>query len=110
MFTETGVRTTSGNEIPADIVVSATGFNFMKNYPVGSIKLSVDGKAYDASKTFMHKGCMMSETPNLCFAIGYTNASCTLRTDLISLYLCQMLKHMVNTVSSTVTLHFRMLQ
>lgn len=93
-FTEHGIRTQSGHELEADLIVSATGFNFMRNYPVGSINLTVNGKPYKPSETVTYKGCMLSEIPNLFFTVGYTNASWTLRSDLISLYVCRMLKMM----------------
>jgi hypothetical protein len=41
-----------------------------------------------------YKGMMCSDIPNLAFAIGYTNASWTLKCDLTSEYVCRLLNHM----------------
>mmetsp|Transcript_19745 Transcript_19745/g.40200 ORF Transcript_19745/g.40200 Transcript_19745/m.40200 type:complete len:491 (-) Transcript_19745:22-1494(-) len=93
-FTESGIPTASGQELEADIIVSATGFNMKKNYPVGGINLTVDGAAYDKSRACVYRGCMVSEIPNLVFSLGYANASWTLRSDLVAVYVCKLLKHM----------------
>ncbi len=90
-FTETGILLKSGKEIPADVVVTATGLNLEV---AGGAKLVVDDQPVDFSSTFAYKGMMFSGVPNLAFAIGYTNASWTLKCDLTSEYVCRLLNHM----------------
>ena len=90
-FTEQGIRLKSGQEIAADVVVSATG---LKLKALGGMQFSVDGAAVDLSKKLSYKGMMISDLPNLAHAIGYTNASWTLKVDLSSEYLCRLINHM----------------
>jgi cation diffusion facilitator CzcD-associated flavoprotein CzcO len=90
-FTETGIRLQSGTELQADIVVSATGLNLLA---IGGMRLSVDGQEVDLSKTVSYKGMMLSGVPNFAWTIGYTNASWTLKADLVAEYVCRLLKHM----------------
>ncbi|MGH9097197.1 MAG: flavin-containing monooxygenase, partial [Acidimicrobiales bacterium] len=78
-FTETGVRLASGNELEADIVVTATGIELLF---IGGIELSVDAQPVDVSTKLTYKGMMLEGVPNLAIAIGYTNASWTLKCDL----------------------------
>jgi monooxygenase len=90
-FTESGIRLQSGAELQADIVVSATGLNLLA---IGGMALEVDGSAVDLSKTVSYKGMMLSGVPNFAWTIGYTNASWTLKADLVAEYVCRLLKHM----------------
>ena len=90
-FTETGVRLKDGEEIPADLVVTATG---LKLKFLGGMALDVDGARVEPSKTMAYKGIMFSDVPNLAVALGYTNASWTLKADLASDYVCRLLNHM----------------
>ena len=90
-FTETGVRLESGAELTADIVVTATGLRLLA---LGGIDLSVDGRAVELPKTMAYKGMMLSDVPNFVFTIGYTNASWTLKADLVSEYTVRLLRHM----------------
>ena len=90
-FTPKGLRLKSGRELPADIVVSATG---LKLKLVGGITLTVDGQRVDLSKATSYKGSMFSGVPNLAYAIGYTNASWTLKCDLTSSWMCRVIAHM----------------
>ena len=90
-FTETGVRLESGTELPADIIVTATG---LRVQPLGGMTLTVDGDKVDLSTRFSYKGMMFSGVPNLAMVFGYTNASWTLRADLINRYACRLLTHM----------------
>jgi len=90
-FTEKGIRLRSGTELEADLVVTATG---LKLLALGGIDFSVDGRRVDVPKTMNYKGMMLSNVPNMAFAIGYTNASWTLKCDLTSAYVCRLLKHM----------------
>ncbi|MFD1788783.1 flavin-containing monooxygenase [Sphingomonas floccifaciens] len=90
-FTLDGIRLASGDTLPADIVVTATG---LKLKMLGGITLSVDGQVADPAKALTYKGMMFSDIPNLAIAFGYTNASWTLKADLTSAYVCRLLKHM----------------
>lgn len=90
-FTETGIRLKDGAEIRADLVVSATGLNVKF---LGGAKLEVDGIPFEPSRTMIYKGMMCSDVPNLAFALGYTNASWTLKCDLASQYVCRLINYM----------------
>jgi cation diffusion facilitator CzcD-associated flavoprotein CzcO len=90
-FTETGIRLRSGQELAADVVVTATG---LKLKFLGGTELEVDGRRVELSKTMTYKGMMISDVPNAAFATGYTNASWTLKCDLTSEYVCRLLNHM----------------
>jgi monooxygenase len=90
-FTETGVRLESGHELEADIVVTATGLDLLF---IGGIEVTVDGEALDLPSRLTYKGMMLEGVPNLAVAIGYTNASWTLKCDLTCDYVCRLLEHM----------------
>ena len=90
-FTETGVKLQSGAELPADLIVTATGLSLQV---LGGVQVSVDGLPVDPAKTLNYKGLMYSGVPNLAAAFGYTNASWTLKADLTCEYVCRLLNHM----------------
>jgi monooxygenase len=90
-FTETGLRLKSGEHLDADVIVTATGLVLKL---MSGMQLVVDGKPVDLPKTMAYKGMMYSDVPNLAFAIGYTNASWTLKCDLTAEYVGRLLKHM----------------
>ncbi|MFZ2173845.1 MAG: NAD(P)/FAD-dependent oxidoreductase, partial [Rhodococcus sp. (in: high G+C Gram-positive bacteria)] len=90
-FTETGLALKSGEELPADIIVTATGLNLLA---FGGMDLVVDGREVDLTETMAYKGMMLSGVPNFAFIIGYTNASWTLKADLVCEYVCRLLAHM----------------
>jgi cation diffusion facilitator CzcD-associated flavoprotein CzcO len=90
-FTERGIRLGSGEELDADLVVTATGLNLQ---PFGGIELSVDGAAVKLPETMAYKALMLSGVPNFAFTIGYTNASWTLKADLVAEYVCRLLRHL----------------
>jgi len=90
-FTRHGVKLQSGEELPADIIVTATGLNLVV---LGNIELVVDGKIIDPAKTISYKGTMYSGVPNLGSVFGYTNASWTLKCELTCDYLCRVLNFM----------------
>ncbi len=90
-FTAGGVTTASGDELRADIVVTATGLNLL---PVGGMALTVDGERVELGKSLAYKGMMISGVPNFALTIGYTNASWTLKSDLVARYVCRLLNHM----------------
>jgi monooxygenase len=93
-FTETGIKLASGEELTADLIVTATGLQLEM---LGGLEVKVDGKKIDFAKTMSYKGMMYSEVPNLVSVFGYTNASWTLKSDLTSNYVCRLLKHMDST-------------
>jgi cation diffusion facilitator CzcD-associated flavoprotein CzcO/acetyl esterase/lipase len=90
-FTATGIRLQSGQELAADIVVTATGLTLNV---LGDVCISLDGQPVDLSQALVYKGMMYSGVPNLANTFGYTNASWTLKADLTSQYVCRLLRHM----------------
>jgi monooxygenase len=90
-FTERGIRLVSGRELEADVIVTATGLNLQI---LGGASLSVDGHEVALGDTVAYKGMMFSGVPNAALSIGYTNASWTLKCDLICEYVCRLLKFM----------------
>ncbi len=90
-FNASGIRLKSGQQLDADLVVTATGLNLQV---LGGLQVSVDGQAIDAARTMAYKGLMFSGVPNFASCFGYTNASWTLKCDLTSQYLCRLLTHM----------------
>ncbi len=90
-FTRDGILLRSGQTVPADIIVTATG---LKMLFLAGLRVSVDGTPVDFPKTLTYKGMMYSDVPNLASAFGYTNASWTLKSDLTCEYVCRLLNHM----------------
>jgi cation diffusion facilitator CzcD-associated flavoprotein CzcO len=90
-YTATGLLLESGEELEADVVVTATGLELQL---LGGTVLEVDGVPVQASGTVAYKGLMLSGIPNFAFAVGYTNASWTLKCDLVSRYVCRVLSYM----------------
>jgi monooxygenase len=90
-FTPTGITLTSGRELAADIIVTATGLNLQL---FGGAEIRKDGEALDLTTTMAYKGMMLSGVPNMAFTIGYTNASWTLKADLVSEFVCRVLNYM----------------
>ncbi len=90
-FTERGLLLASGAELEADVIVTATGLNMLA---LGGIDYVVDGESTEVPKTMAYKAIMLSDVPNFAFTMGYTNASWTLKADLVSEYVCRLLAHM----------------
>ncbi|HET9125740.1 MAG TPA: NAD(P)/FAD-dependent oxidoreductase [Solirubrobacteraceae bacterium] len=90
-LTPGGIALESGEELPADIIVTATGLRLKA---MGGMRLSLDGAPVDIGQTIAYRGSMLSGIPNFAFAIGYTNASWTLKADLTSEYVCRVIAHM----------------
>ncbi len=86
-----GVRLVSGRDLPADVVVSATG---MVLRPVGGIALDVDGRQIHTGDVLSYRGMMLDGVPNLVYTLGYVNSSWTLRSDLIARWVCRLLGHL----------------
>jgi monooxygenase len=90
-FTEQGLRLTSGKELAADIIVTATGLNLQF---LSDVAFTVDGKLLEPNKALSYRGMMVSDVPNMAISMGYTNASWTLKCDLTCDYVCRVLNHM----------------
>jgi cation diffusion facilitator CzcD-associated flavoprotein CzcO len=90
-LTERGIQLRSGEQLEADIIISATGLQMLA---LGAVRLIVDGEPVDPAHTFVYKGVLLSNVPNFAFCVGYTNASWTLRADLASIFVCRLLNHM----------------
>jgi cation diffusion facilitator CzcD-associated flavoprotein CzcO len=90
-FTEKGIELKSGEKLDADIIVTATGLNAVV---VSGCDISVDGKVVDFSKHIAYKGTMFNDIPNMAYAFGYTNASWTLKVDMVSQFFCRLINHM----------------
>ncbi len=90
-FTRNGILLQSGAELPADIIVTATG---LKMLACGGIRLNVDGDPVEPGRLVAYKGIMLSNVPNCAMCVGYTNASWTLRADLSSMYVCRLMNFM----------------
>ena len=90
-FTEKGILLASGEELEADIIVTATGLN-LKLF--GGIDLRLDGRSIDLPEHVAYRGMMLSDVPNLAFAIGYTNSSWTLKIGLLCEHFTRLLGHM----------------
>jgi cation diffusion facilitator CzcD-associated flavoprotein CzcO len=90
-FTSSGLRLSTGENVDADIVVTATGLNMKL---AGGIELVVDGDPVRLPDRYIYKGMMLSGVPNLFLSFGYANASWTLRSDLTARTLCRLLNQM----------------
>ena len=103
-FTEKGVRTSSGEEIEADIIVACTGFHLSV---MGNIPFEVDGEAVDWHETVNYRGMMFTGVPNLAWVFGYFRASWTLRVDMLGDFICGLLNHMDELGAKRVDVAFR---
>ncbi|AXT84912.1 FAD-containing monooxygenase EthA [Aeromicrobium sp. A1-2] len=90
-FTPSGIRLTSGEELEADIIVTATGLRVQM---LGGMKLSIDGTRCELHDQMTYKGVLIEGIPNLAWVFGYTNAPWTLKSDIAGKYVCRLLQHM----------------
>jgi monooxygenase len=90
-FNAKGIETESGAQLDADVVVTATGLNLLF---LGGMRISIDGVQPNMATAMTYKGMMLSDFPNFAFTLGYTNASWTLKADLVAEYVCRLLNHM----------------
>jgi monooxygenase len=90
-ISKTGITLASGQTLQADLIVTATGLELEV---LGGVQVTVDGAEVDWARTMSYKGMMYSGVPNLASALGYTNASWTLKCDLTCEYVCRLLNHM----------------
>jgi len=98
-FTEGGVRVESSvddetHDVAADIVVAATGYNHGHNYPMQKIRVSIDGKPYNAGETKCYKDIMLSDVPNFAYSGGYFHQSNILAVDLALEHVCKLIRFM----------------
>jgi monooxygenase len=89
--TADGVRLTSGETLEADVLVTATGLRLV---PLAGIEISVDGTVVKIPETMAYRALMLAGVPNLVFTVGYTNASWTLKADLVADFFCRLLSHL----------------
>jgi cation diffusion facilitator CzcD-associated flavoprotein CzcO len=87
----TGITCESGRELPADVLVTATGLHLQA---WGGIAVTVDEAPVEPGGTLAYRGCLVSGVPNLAFCVGYVNASWTLRADLVARYVTRLLSYM----------------
>ena len=99
-FTQTGIRLASGQELPADIVVSATGLTIQV---LGGMQVRVDGVPQPLHDRMLYKAVLVQDLPNFACVIGYTNAPWTLKADLAAAYVCRLLAHMDNHGAAVAT-------
>lgn len=90
-FTPDGIRLASGQELPADLIVTATG---LKMNVLGDIGFTVDGQPLDPARSMVYKGMMLSGVPNCAYVFGYVNAAWTLKAELTQTYVCRLLGYM----------------
>ncbi|WP_295672973.1 NAD(P)/FAD-dependent oxidoreductase [uncultured Mucilaginibacter sp.] len=90
-FTEKGIQLVSGDFLPADIIVTATGLNAAL---FNNVNFRVDGKEVDFSEKVTYKSLMFDGMPNMTYAFGYTNASWTLKCEMTSRYTCRIINYM----------------
>ena len=90
-FTKTGIKLHSGEALEADIIITATGLNLRL---FGGAAILRNGVPVDLTESMTYKGMMLSGLPNMAFTIGYTNASWTLKADLVSEFVCRVLNYM----------------
>jgi cation diffusion facilitator CzcD-associated flavoprotein CzcO len=103
-FTKDGILLQSGDELKADIIVTATGFNMNV---LGDVNFTVDGEEVDFADRWGHRSIQFSDVPNMAWVFGYLRASWTLRADLVAGYVCRLLNHMDAKGVSVVTPRLR---
>jgi len=99
-FTPTGLQLKSGAQLDADVVITATGFNLNV---LGDIRFQIDGRPLDFADSVTWRGTMFTGIPNMAWVFGYLRASWTLRADLLSDFVCRLLRHMDQQGAQVVT-------
>ncbi len=103
-FTADGITTKGGEHLKADVVITATGFNLTV---LGDVAFYVDGEAVDFANSFTYRGIMFTGVPNMAWTFGALRVSWTMRADLVSQFLCRLLKEMEATQASSVVAKLR---
>ncbi|MEC8428391.1 MAG: NAD(P)/FAD-dependent oxidoreductase, partial [Pseudomonadota bacterium] len=93
-FNEQGILLKSGEQLEADVIITATGLDLQL---LGGMDLRVDGKAFDITQKMCYRGVLLEDLPNMGFVFGYTNASWTLKADLVLKYVCRIINRMSKT-------------
>ncbi len=103
-FTPKGIKLKSGDELEADIILTATGFNMCV---LGDIEFVINGKPLNFADSWAHRGILYSGIPNMAWVFGYLRTSWTMRSDLVSGFVCRLLNHMKEKGADMVTPHLR---
>jgi cation diffusion facilitator CzcD-associated flavoprotein CzcO len=103
-FNATGILTKSGQQLDADVIITATGFDLSV---LGDIAFTVDGVPVNFADTVTYRGMMFTGVPNLLWVFGYFRASWTLRADLLGDFVCRLLHHMDEIGAKKVTPRLR---
>lgn len=90
-FSRRGIVLGSGEELEADIIVTATGLNMQL---FDGMPIVVDGRPIDIAESVAYRGTLLSGIPNWAMAIGYTTSSWTLKVSLLCRYFIDLVKHM----------------
>ncbi|WP_326539189.1 flavin-containing monooxygenase [Pseudorhodoferax sp.] len=90
-FDASGIRLASGTHLPADVVVTATGFDLQV---LGGVPFAIDGRPVNFTERVTWRGVMLEGLPNLAYVMGYFRSSWTLRLDLVCELVCRVLEHM----------------
>ncbi|MDC9590296.1 NAD(P)/FAD-dependent oxidoreductase [Xenorhabdus sp. XENO-10] len=99
-ITENSILLQSGKELPADIIVTATGLQLQL---MGGIKLSIDGQPLESHNLMFYKGTLLQGIPNFAYLFGYINNAWTLKVDLSADYICRLLNEMDRRHATVVT-------
>jgi len=102
-FVADGIELNSGEKLEADIIVTATG---LKIQLFGGMKLTINDQPIDMPNSPAYKGVMLSDVPNFAIAVGYTNASWTLKSDLNSQFVVKVLNQMKHSKMEVCTPRF----
>lgn len=90
-FDKTGIVLEGGEHLDADIVITATGLTIKV---AGGIDVTVDGEPVPVRDRMLYKGVMLEGVPNAILILGYTNASWTLKVDLVATYFSRLVSHL----------------
>lgn len=90
-FSKRGIVLSSGEELEADVIITATGLN-MRLFD--GMPITVDGEKVNITDSFAYRGMLLSGLPNWAMALGYTTSSWTLKVSLICRYFIDLVKHM----------------
>ncbi|WP_426578311.1 flavin-containing monooxygenase [Xenorhabdus stockiae] len=101
-ITENGILLQSGKELPADIIVTATGLQLQL---MGGVGVSIDGQPIDTSNLMFYKGTLIRDIPNFAYLFGYINNAWTLKIDLSADYICRLFHEMDRRQATVVTPH-----
>ena len=90
-FTKKGILLKNGDELNADLIVTATG---LKMQFWGGMKVSVDSNPVPPNSVTNYKGMMFSQLPNMITVFGSTTSSWTVKAEICYDYICRLLNFM----------------